>query len=82
MGLETTVPVIDLLLLNQLSYEARNVKGMLYNVVLRSTVKLLIIYMKKFLDCDWLRELQSFGNRVQKKKVIECGNKRGILIGQ
>ena len=56
-------------------------KGMLYNVVLRSTVKLLIIYMKKFLDCDWLRELQSFGNRVQKKKVIECGNKRGILIG-
>ena len=67
MGLETTVPVIDILLLNQLSYEAWNVKGMLYNVVLRSTVKLLIIYMKKFLDCDWLRELQSFGNRVQKK---------------
>ena len=42
-------------------------KGMLYNVVLRSTVKQLIIYMKKFLDCDWLRELQFFGNRVQKK---------------
>ena len=83
MGLENTVPVIDLLLLNQLSYEAWNVKGMLYNVVLRSTVKQLIIYMKKFLDCDWLREMQFFGNRVQKKGnlVQKRGNKRGILIG-
>ena len=32
--------------------------------------------MKKFLNCDWLREMQFFGNTVQKK-----GNKRGILIG-
>ena len=23
--------------------------------------------MKKFLDCDWLREMQFLGNRVQKK---------------
>ena len=27
----------------------------------------LIIYMKKFLDCDWLREKQFLGNTVQKK---------------
>ena len=27
----------------------------------------LIIYTKKFLDCDWLREMQFFGNTVQKK---------------
>ena len=43
----------------------------------------LIIYMKKFLDCDWLREMQFFGNTVQKKGnlVQKRGNKRGILIG-
>ena len=29
--------------------------------------KILIIYMKKFLDCDWLREMQFLGNTVQKK---------------
>ena len=50
MGLENTVPVIDLLLLNQLSYEAWNVKGMLYNVVLRSTVKQLILLKTESLD--------------------------------
>ena len=27
----------------------------------------VIIYMKKFLDCDWLREMQFLGNTVQKK---------------
>ena len=27
----------------------------------------LMIYMKKFLDCDWLREMQFLGNTVQKK---------------
>ena len=27
----------------------------------------LIIYMKKVLDCDWLREMQFLGNTVQKK---------------
>ena len=27
----------------------------------------LIIYMKKFLDCDWLRGMQFLGNTVQKK---------------
>ena len=46
--------------------------------------------MKKFLDCDWLREMQFFGNTVQKKGnwvqkkgnlVQKRGNKRGILIG-
>ena len=26
-----------------------------------------LLYMKKFLDCDWLREMQFFGNTVQKK---------------
>ena len=43
----------------------------------------LIISMKKFLDCDWLREMQFFGNTVQKKGnlVQKRGNKRGILIG-
>ena len=30
-------------------------------------ILILIIYMKKFLDCDWLREMQFFGNTVQKK---------------
>ena len=74
MGLETTVPVIDILLLNQLSYEAWNVKGMLYNVVLRSTVEQLIIYMKTFLDCDWLRKC-SFLVTGCRKKVIECRKK-------
>ena len=39
--------------------------------------------MKKFLDCDWLREMQFFGNTVQKKGnlVQKRGDKRGILIG-
>ena len=43
----------------------------------------IIIYMKKFLDCDWLREMQFFGNTLQKKGnlVQKRGNKRGILIG-
>ena len=27
----------------------------------------IIIYMKKFLDCDWLRGMQFLGNTVQKK---------------
>ena len=27
----------------------------------------VIIYMKKFLDCAWLREMQFFGNTVQTK---------------
>ena len=39
--------------------------------------------MKKFLDCHWLREMQFFGNMVQKKGnlVQKRGNERGILIG-
>ena len=43
----------------------------------------LIIYMKKFLNCDWLREMQFFGNTVQKKGnlVQKRGNNRGLLIG-
>ena len=43
----------------------------------------IIIYMKKFLDCDWLREMEFFGNTVRKKgnRVQIRGNKRGILIG-
>ena len=28
---------------------------------------LIIVYMKKFLDCDWLRGMQFLGNTVQKK---------------
>ena len=46
-------------------------------------LKDLTIYMKKFLDCDWLREMQFLGNTVQKKGnlVQEKGNKRDILIG-
>ena len=31
------------------------------------TLIYFIIYMKKFLDCDWLREMQFLGNTVQKK---------------
>ena len=31
------------------------------------TFMALIIYMKKFLDYDWLREMQFLGNTVQKK---------------
>ena len=30
-------------------------------------ILLLIICMKKFLDCDWLRGMQFLGNTVQKK---------------
>ena len=43
----------------------------------------IIIYMKKFLDCDWLRETEFFGNTVHKKgnRVQIRGNERGILIG-
>ena len=26
--------------------------------------------MKKFLDCDWLREMQFLGNTVQKKNSL------------
>ena len=49
----------------------------------RITVIFVIIYMKKFLDCHWLREMQFLGNTVQKKGnlVQKRGNKRGILIG-
>ena len=28
---------------------------------------LITLYMKKFLDCDWLRGMQFLGNTVQKK---------------
>ena len=31
--------------------------------------------MKKFLDCDWLREMQFLGNTVQNK-----GKKKGNLV--
>ena len=29
-----------------------------------------LLYMKKFLDCDWLREMQFFGNMTQKKGIL------------
>ena len=29
-----------------------------------------LLYMKKFLDCDWLREMQFFGNMAQKKGIL------------
>ena len=29
----------------------------------------LIIYMKKFLDSDWLRGMQFLGNTIQKKVI-------------
>ena len=53
------------------------------SVCVTNVILWLIIYMKKFLDCDWLREMQFFGNTVQKKGnlVQKRGNKRGILIG-
>ena len=38
-----------------------------YRVPLNTWFYLLIIYMKKFLHCDWLREMQFLGNTVQKK---------------
>ena len=49
----------------------------------KSLIICLIIYMKTFLDCDWLREMQLFGNTVEKKGnlVQKRGNNRGILIG-
>ena len=28
----------------------------------------ILIYMKKILDCDWLREMQFFGNTAQELK--------------
>ena len=39
--------------------------------------------MKKFLDCDCLREKQFLGNTVQKKGnySTEKSNKRDVLIG-
>ena len=37
--------------------------------------------MKKFLDCDWLREMQFFGNTAQKKGNLVQNNKRDILNG-
>ena len=42
----------------------------------------LIIYMKKFLDCDWLREMQFLGDTVQKKgNLVQKRVTRDILIG-
>ena len=40
-------------------------------------VACLIIYMKKFLECDWLREMKVFCNTSQKKGnlVQKRGNK-------
>ena len=40
----------------------------------------VIIYMKKFLDCDWLREMQFFGNTVQKKGNLV--QKRGKVTNE
>ena len=39
----------------------------IYRKSLLKAVYVHFIYMKKFLDCDWLREMQFFGNTVQKK---------------
>ena len=35
-----------------------------------SYIKIMIIYMKKFLDSDWLREMHFLGNTVQKKSNL------------
>ena len=38
--------------------------------------------MKKFLDCDWLREMQFLGDTVQKKgNLVQKRVTRDILIG-
>ena len=41
--------------------------------------------MKKFLDCDWLTEMQFFGNTAQEKANLyinaKKNNKLDILIG-
>ena len=29
-----------------------------------------LLYMKKFLDCDWLREMHFFGNMAQKNGIL------------
>ena len=42
------------------------------------TIMLIIIYMKKFLDCDWLRGMQFLGNTVQKKGNLV--QKKGNLV--
>ena len=51
---------------------SRAVRRVKFETILKYHVQImllfaLIIYMKKFLDCDWLREIQFFGNTVQKK---------------
>ena len=46
----------------------------IYNCKYLKYFTILIIYIKKFLDCDWLRGMQFLGNTVQ-KKVIECRKK-------
>ena len=44
------------------------------------TIYFLITHMKKFLDSDWLRAVQFFGKRVQKKgnQVQKKGNQMRI----
>ena len=37
------------------------------NITSNHAITMLIIYMKKFIHCDWLREMQFSGNTVQKK---------------
>ena len=45
----------------------RNLKQVVQLPTRGSAILDLILYMKKFLDCDWLRGMQFFGNTVQKK---------------
>ena len=38
-----------------------------YGIYTLKAVYVHLIYVKKFLDCDWLREMQFFGNTAQRK---------------
>ena len=55
-----------------------------YGIYTLKAVYVHLIYMKKFLDCDWLREMQFFGNTAQRKGNLyisaKKNNKLDILI--
>ena len=67
------VPPLDLWLLRQIEADLKRSWFIHYIwrscliTVQCSSLFFLIIYTKKFLDCDWLREMQFLGNTVHKK---------------
>ena len=51
-----------------------------YGIYTLKAVNVHLTYMKKILDCDWLREMQLFGNTVQKKGNLVQKRKTNVIF--